>query len=101
MNINIRKGVFNFVVLDPPRTGLTEKVRDEIIQRQPAKLLYISCNPSTLSRDLKHFMDADFRLRIIQPLDLFPHTYHIENLVFLTHRYSGAQAATQAFVNLN
>jgi len=97
---SVNKGRFSLVIADPPRTGLNPEVLKGIIRMKPAKLLYISCDPSTLARDLKSLVQADFRIRVIQPIDLFPHTYHLENMVFLTHRYTGAQAANQAFVDL-
>ncbi len=97
----VREGEFNLMLVDPPRAGLHQNVLNEIIRRKPAKLLYVSCDPATLARDLKKLAAADFRIRVVQPLDLFPHTYHIENLVYMTHRYTGTQAATEAFVNLN
>ncbi len=92
---------FNMIVVDPPRSGIAPQCLQSIISHKPAKLLYISCNPTTLARDLKTLLESDFKLRVIQPMDMFPHTYHIETFAFLTHRYTGTQAATDAFVNLH
>jgi len=91
---------FSLVVADPPRSGLHPDVLKGLIKMKPSKLLYVSCNPSTLARDLKALAAADFRIRVIQPIDMFPHTYHLENMVFLTHRYTGVQAANQVFMDL-
>ncbi|MBN1297092.1 class I SAM-dependent RNA methyltransferase [bacterium] len=88
---------FSLVIADPPRSGLSVDVLKNITALKPAKLLMISCDPATLARDLKALTEADFRIRVIQPIDMFPHTYHLENMVFLTHRYTGTQAANQAF----
>lgn len=97
---DLRKKRFSLVVADPPRAGLSPETLKALIKMKPAKFLYVSCNPSTLARDLKALVAEDFRIRVIQPVDMFPHTYHLENLVFLTHRYTGAQAANQAFMDL-
>jgi 23S rRNA (uracil1939-C5)-methyltransferase len=65
------------VVLDPPRAGAKE-VLDAIVRMKPRKIIYVSCEPPTLARDLRRLGEMGFRLRRIQPLDMFPHTYHIE-----------------------
>ncbi len=71
------------IILDPPRKGCEKIVLDEIIRIQPKKIIYISCAPDTLSRDLKILSKNNYKIDIIQPLDLFPQTYHIENVVRL------------------
>ncbi|MCD4652464.1 class I SAM-dependent RNA methyltransferase [bacterium] len=96
----INKQRFSLVIVDPPRSGLSAAVMKGLINLKPQKLLYVSCDPSTLARDIKSLVAADFKVRVVQPIDLFPHTYHIENMVFLTHRYTGVQAANQAFMDL-
>ncbi len=92
---------FSLVLVDPPRTGLAPEVLKSLISMKPAKLLYVSCDPSTLGRDLRALTEADFRIRVIQPIDLFPHTYHLETLVFLTHKHTATQAAYAAFPDLH
>jgi len=74
------------IVTDPPRAGMHEKVVREIGSLAPARIVYVSCNPATQARDLA-LLCADGRYRIVeaQPVDMFPHTYHIENVVAL-HR---------------
>ncbi|MBN1552709.1 23S rRNA (uracil(1939)-C(5))-methyltransferase RlmD [bacterium] len=90
----------NFIIADPPRNGLHRNVLQAIVQRKPPKLLYISCNPPTFARDLASLVAADFRIRVIQPIDLFPHSHHIETIAFLTHRYTGVQAASAIMPDL-
>ncbi len=69
---------FSLVILDPPRTGCTPAVRQAIGELAPQAILYISCNPSTMARDLEAWKAAGYRLSFLQPLDMFPHTGHVE-----------------------
>jgi 23S rRNA (uracil1939-C5)-methyltransferase len=73
-----RKLKAEVVVLDPPRAGATLKTLERILAFVPRKIVYVSCNPSTLARDLKLFHLFGFRLHRLQPVDMFPWTYHIE-----------------------
>ncbi len=66
------------VVLDPPRAGATRKTLERILALVPRRIVYVSCNPSTLARDLQLFRLFGFRLDRLQPVDMFPWTYHIE-----------------------
>jgi 23S rRNA (uracil1939-C5)-methyltransferase len=66
------------IVLDPPRAGATPKALERILAMVPQKIVYVSCNPSTLARDLKFFHLFGFRFDRLQPIDMFPYTYHIE-----------------------
>jgi len=66
------------IVLDPPRAGATLKTLERVLAFVPQKIVYVSCNPSTLARDLKFFHLFGFRLDRLQPVDMFPYTYHIE-----------------------
>ena len=66
------------IVLDPPRAGATLKTLERILAFVPQKIIYVSCNPATLARDLKYFHLFGFRLDRLQPVDMFPWTYHIE-----------------------
>ncbi|MFA5073945.1 MAG: 23S rRNA (uracil(1939)-C(5))-methyltransferase RlmD [Nitrospirota bacterium] len=68
----------DLIVLDPPRAGATLKTLERILALVPKKIIYVSCNPSTLARDLKYFHLFGFRLNRLQPIDMFPYTYHIE-----------------------
>ncbi len=71
------------IVVDPPRAGLHQNVVDDILRVAPERLVYVSCNPSTLARDLKLFCETDYELISVQPVDMFPHTTHIETVAQL------------------
>lgn len=74
---------FDVVVVDPPRAGLHQKVVKSILEHKPEKIVYVSCNTSTFARDLGAFLDAGYELRLVQPVDLFPHTAHVETVALL------------------
>ncbi|MFK8075609.1 MAG: class I SAM-dependent RNA methyltransferase [Granulosicoccus sp.] len=71
-------------IVDPPRAGLDSKVCESLIQSRPEELIYISCHPATLARDLKVFTEAGYSISNLVPLDMFPQTAHLESLVQLT-----------------
>src|SRR5208337_2845254 len=73
-----RKMKAHTIVLDPPRAGATLKTLERVLAFVPRKIIYVSCNPSTLARDLKFFHLFGFRLDRLRPVDMFPYTYHIE-----------------------
>ncbi len=66
------------LLMDPPRVGLEPRVRDAIASAGPARLVYVSCDPATLARDLRVFRDAGYELKSVRALDLFPQTPHVE-----------------------
>ena len=72
----------DFVVTDPPRAGMHEKVVEQLLKIQPKKIVYISCNPATQARDLQ-LLDSLYEVKAVQPVDMFPHTHHVENIVLL------------------
>ncbi len=74
-----------FILVDPPRSGLKKKVIEEIIKRKPNHLLYISCNPKTLVRDLKEFSDF-YQIQMVKCFDMFCYTKHIECMCLLTYK---------------
>ncbi len=69
------------VVVDPPRKGLETAFVDSLLEMKPKKVVYISCNPATLVRDLERFVEAGYELSEVQPVDFFPQTAHIEMIV--------------------
>ncbi len=71
------------LVLDPPRSGLPPVLLNKIGEQRPRKIAYLSCNPSTLARDLRRLIDMGYSVSSIQLFDMFPHTHHIESLVFV------------------
>ncbi len=74
----------NILVIDPPREGLEEEVIRAIINLRPDKLVYLSCNPDTLMRDVRSLLDNGYKLKVIQPIDMFPHTFHVETVVLMS-----------------
>jgi 23S rRNA (uracil1939-C5)-methyltransferase len=73
------------IITDPPRAGMHPDVIDVILRAAPKRIVYVSCNPATQARDLQ-LMDADYKVAEVQPVDMFPHTPHVENVVLLTKR---------------
>ena len=73
----------NVVILDPPRSGMHQNTVEDVIKLNPEKIIYVSCNPATQVRDIKLFSQANYKLVKIRPVDMFPHTYHIENVALL------------------
>ncbi|MGL1889052.1 MAG: 23S rRNA (uracil(1939)-C(5))-methyltransferase RlmD [Reichenbachiella sp.] len=73
------------IITDPPRAGMHEDVVDMILKLSAEKVVYVSCNPATQARDLA-LMDQDYKVEKIQPIDMFPHTHHVENIVLLRKR---------------
>ena len=73
------------IILDPPRAGVDEPVLDVILRAAPERIVYVSCNPATQARDLA-LMSCAYRVEAVQPVDMFPHTHHVENVVKLVRR---------------
>ncbi len=80
-----RNGRPDVIILDPPRAGVDEPVIDVILRAAPERIVYVSCNPATQARDLA-LMDGMYRVEAVQPVDMFPHTHHVENVVKLVKR---------------
>ncbi|MFW9608458.1 MAG: 23S rRNA (uracil(1939)-C(5))-methyltransferase RlmD [Prevotella sp.] len=70
------------IITDPPRAGMHQDVVDVILNAYPERIVYVSCNPATQARDLA-LMDAKYKVAKVQPVDMFPHTPHVENVVLL------------------
>jgi 23S rRNA (uracil1939-C5)-methyltransferase len=75
-------GIPNVVITDPPRGGMHPDVIGALMKMAPEKIVYVSCNPSTQARDIS-LMDEKYSVKIMQPVDMFPHTSHVENVVLL------------------
>lgn len=73
------------IITDPPRAGMHQDVIDVILFAEPKRIVYVSCNPATQARDLS-LLDVKYKLTAIQPVDMFPHTHHVENVVLLEKR---------------
>lgn len=80
--VSIRPDV---MIIDPPRAGMHKDVVKQVLDMAPPKIVYVSCNPATMARDLAMLND-DYRLLEVQPVDMFPHTYHIESVALLKRK---------------
>lgn len=76
----------DLLVLDPPRAGIGDKTRYKIISLMAKKVIYVSCNPATLARDLVDFRLKGYEIATVQPLDLFPQTHHVETVVLMERK---------------
>lgn len=74
------------VLLDPPRAGCEEKVLAAIAQVKPSRIVYVSCNPASLARDLAYLEQNGYQAVTAQPVDMFPMTHHVETVVLLSHK---------------
>lgn len=73
------------IITDPPRAGMHNDVIDVILFAEPKRIVYVSCNPATQARDLQ-LLDVKYKVMAVQPVDMFPHTHHVENVVLLEKR---------------
>jgi len=73
------------IITDPPRAGMHDDVINAILFADPKRIVYVSCNPATQARDL-NLLDASYKVAAVQPVDMFPHTHHVENVVLLEKR---------------
>jgi 23S rRNA (uracil1939-C5)-methyltransferase len=73
-----RAGKPDLVIIDPPRSGLSQKVVRRIIEAAPKRIIYVSCNPTTLAPNAAQLVEAGYELRKVRPVDMFPQTPHIE-----------------------
>jgi 23S rRNA (uracil1939-C5)-methyltransferase len=74
----------DLIVLDPPRTGC-KTILDQVVRLKPQKIVYVSCEPTTFSRDLRLFSERGYSLQRLSLIDMFPQTYHMEVIGLLTH----------------
>ena len=73
------------IITDPPRAGMHQDVVDVILFAEPKRIVYVSCNPATQARDLQ-LLDVKYKVKAVQPVDMFPHTHHVENVILLELR---------------
>lgn len=66
------------IIVDPPRKGCATQLLDAVVKMAPQRLVYVSCNPATLARDAAYLKERDYEIRNVQPVDMFPHTSHVE-----------------------
>ena len=85
MDLIRQHGTPDVAVLDPPRAGVHAKVIETLLLAMPEKLIYVSCNPSSQARDLA-LLQEYYKITAVQPVDMFPHTHHVENVVKLERR---------------
>ena len=87
-----RAGRPDVLVVDPPRAGLSQKVVRRIIECGPRRIVYISCNPTTLAPNAAQLVEAGWELRRVRPVDMFPQTHHVECVALLERQGTGATA---------
>jgi 23S rRNA (uracil1939-C5)-methyltransferase len=78
-----RHGRPDVIITDPPRAGMHEQLVRKILEMRAPRVVYVSCNPATQARDLQ-LLDEAYAVTAVQPVDMFPHTHHIENIAQLT-----------------
>ena len=79
-----QKGIkADVAVVDPPRKGCDRKLLETMVGMQPGRIIYVSCNPSTLARDLKYLNENEYCIEEVQPVDMFPWTHHVETVVLM------------------
>ena len=80
------EGTADVVVIDPPRAGLSQKVVRRVLEVEAEKVVYVSCNPTTLAPNARQMVDAGYELKAVRPVDMFPQTPHIEAVALLDRR---------------
>ena len=84
MDLAHAKEHIDVVMMDPPRAGSTEEFLDAVVTLSPDRVVYVSCNPETLARDLAYITKKGYKVEKIQPVDMFPHTSHVETVVLMS-----------------
>jgi len=79
------KGNPDVIITDPPRAGMHEDVVKAIVSASPERIVYVSCNPATQARDIQ-LMSCKYAVSAVQPVDMFPQTHHVENVVLLKRK---------------
>ena len=76
----------DLIIVDPPRAGLHKKTIKDILEKSPKRIVYVSCNPASQARDAAELCNANYELIKLRPIDMFPHTPHIENVATLIQK---------------
>jgi len=76
------------IIVDPPRAGLHQKTVEDVLEKSPKRIVYVSCNPATQARDVALLCNEDYKLKRLRPIDMFPHTPHVENVATLVRKKS-------------
>ena len=79
-----KKAHADVIVVDPPRKGCDEALLETIVKMEPEKVVYVSCDPATLARDVKYLRENGYEVKKVRPVDMFPHTVHVETVVLLS-----------------
>jgi 23S rRNA (uracil1939-C5)-methyltransferase len=74
------------VLLDPPRAGCDERLLAAVVKAEPSRIVYVSCDPATLGRDVKYLREHGYQFREATPVDMFPWSGHVETVCLLTHK---------------
>ena len=77
-----KQGTPSIVITDPPRAGMHQNVIDRLLEMEAKKIVYVSCNPATQARDIT-LLSSKYKVTQVQPVDMFPHTHHVENVALL------------------
>ncbi|WP_353095421.1 23S rRNA (uracil(1939)-C(5))-methyltransferase RlmD [Tissierella praeacuta] len=82
----MKKGIKgNKIVLDPPRKGCEKEVIEAIVKMSPERVVYVSCNSTTMARDVKYLVENGYKVEEVQPVDMFPQTAHVESIILMTY----------------
>ena len=84
-SITAKYGVPDVLITDPPRDGMHKEVVEQLLKMAPDRIVYVSCNSATQARDLS-LLKEEYRILKVQPVDMFPQTHHVENVVLLEKR---------------
>ena len=87
-NRRSKKGLVDVVVVDPPRKGCDEKCLQTILEVEPKRIVYVSCDPATMARDCRVLADGGYQLMSVQPVDQFSHSVHVETVCLLSNTQS-------------
>ncbi len=79
-----KKAHADVIVVDPPRKGCDETLLETIVKMEPEKVVYVSCDPATLARDVKYLRENGYEVKRVRAVDMFPHTVHVETVVLIS-----------------